>query len=129
MEARSFWHLSKYSILRLSALIHTVNDLINTNINATYLISAPLKYKVCIRRPPLVNTPCLLDSPLLRIVLAIKEAKDANMAKDGNMVTPDDDEDIDIKLWTTYQQIGLDFYSQTLFSILLYYSSYLFCWH
>ena len=35
------------------------------------------------------------------------------------MVDHDDDEDIDIKLWTTSAQIGLVSHSQTLFSVLL----------
>ena len=49
---------------------------------------------------------------------------DIEEANDANMVDPDDDEDIDIELWTTslgfaLAQIRLVSYSQTLFSILL----------
>ena len=45
-------------------------------------------------------------------------------ANDANMVDPDDDEDINIELWTTslgfaLAQIRWVSYSQTLFSILL----------
>ena len=57
----------------------------------------------------------------LHLVITDSDIEEAN---DANMVDPDDDEDIDIELWTTslgfaLAQIRLVSYSQTLFSILL----------
>ena len=44
----------------------TVNDLINALplMNASYLITVPLSWQVCIKRPSLTNAPCLINAPL-----------------------------------------------------------------
>ena len=53
------------SSMRIGTRRVTVNDLINapSQIDASNPINFPLGCKLCIRRSPLINTPCLIDSP------------------------------------------------------------------
>ncbi len=84
-----------------------------------------LTCKVRIRRPSLINAPPLPKNRLKNQGNApqSKLTQFSLEANDANMVDLDDDEDIDIELWTTslgFALVHFRFvsYSQTLFSIL-----------
>ena len=52
--------------MKLAPYLTTVNDLIDvrSQINTPYLINASSTMLSCIRCPPLMNAPCLIDAPL-----------------------------------------------------------------
>ena len=51
--------------MKLAPCLNTRNDLIDvrSQINTPYLINAPSTMLSCIRRPSLMNAPCLIDAP------------------------------------------------------------------